>query len=467
MNIRAVAGRSSAIPLIRRVLATSVMTALLAPSAVFAQTQKEKELEARIAQLEKMVEQLGSQQQQTQTTVSQAQAQISEVQTAQAKAPAAVPAGKQPIQGTSILTAGNPGGTFSYGGLIRLDAFVTDTSDGRIPDGTPGRLFYHPGVIPVGSNSADGGDAYADVHAQFSRFWFSADTVSDKGDKFKAYIEADFYSGGNTLLGNEVVGNNYALSLRHVYVSWNKWLAGQTWSNFQDVAALPDSLDIGGIDGSIFVRQAQVRYTSGAWSFSAENPLTTVTPFLGASARFNSADSVLPDLTGRWMTKGDWGHFTVAGLVRQFKYLDETTTGASVSVSGKFNLGASDDIRYMVSAGSGLGRYLAFGVGSDTFIDANGELQALDGYSSFVAWRHVFSPKVRTNLMYAMSMFDNDTDYTGFGVTERAQSLRANVVYTPHPKLDIGAELTLGQRSLEDDREGDLTRLHTSVRYTF
>ena len=164
--------------------------------------------------------------------------------------------------------------------------------------------------------------------------------------------------------------------------------------------------------------------------------------------------------------KGDWGHFTVAGMVRQFKLLDETDTGASVSVSGKFNLGKSDDIRYAVNAGQGIGRYLAFGLGSDVVVGANGELNALDGYGAFVAWRHVFSPQLRTNLMYSAAHFDNDVAITGFGVTERSQSMHANVIYSPFPKLDVGAGIGWGQRSLEDDRGGDLKRLHTAVKYS-
>ena len=60
-----------------------------------------------------------------------------------------------------------------------------------------------------------------------------------------------------------------------------------------------------------------------------------------------------------------------------------------------------------------------------------------------------------------------DAGITGFGVTERTQSMHANIIYSPFPKLDLGAELIYGQRSLEDDREGDLKRLHTTVKYTF
>lgn len=456
---------------LRRPLVLAVTVALLAPGLALAQTAKERELEARVAQLEKMVQQLVAQQQLTQS-------QVAEVKTAQAAvpspAPASAPAGKPPIQSSTIMTAANPGTTFSYGGFVKFDAMATDTSDGRIADGASGRLFYLPSQIPVAADGVDGGDAYTDFHAQFSRFWFSADHVTDTGEKFKAYIEADMFGGGsNALAGNETSTNTYAVSLRQAYVSWTllngaNWLAGQTWSNFMDVAALPDSVDfVGATDGTVFVRQAQLRYTNGPWSFSAENPQTTVTPYLGAAARFNSGENVLPDFTARWLAKGDWGHFTAAGLLRQFKAGGETSSGGAVSVSGKFNLGKNDDIRYAVNAGSGIGRYLAFGLGSDVVLDADGGLHALDGVGGFVGWRHAFSPKLRGNVFYSMARFDNDTGLAGSAVTEGAQSYHANLIYSPFPKLDVGAELIYGEHELENGLEGDLSRLHTTVKYTF
>mgnify|MGYP005826806945 FL=1 len=69
--------------------------------------------------------------------------------------------------------------------------------------------------------------------------------------------------------------------------------------------------------------------------------------------------------------------------------------------------------------------------------------------------------------MYAASHFDNDAALVGWGVTERSQSFHANLIYSPLPKLDIGAEIGWGQRSLEDDREGDLKRFQTTVKYSF
>ena len=387
----------------RKRLALAITAALLVPGMAFAGDAKEKELEARIAQLEAQVQVLLAAQQQQQATLTQTQTALDEVRVAQA-APAA---DKPKIQSSPILTAGNPDGRFSFGGFIKLDAMYTDTTDGEIADGSAGRMFYLPSAIPVGGADESGGDI--DTTAQFSRFWFAADGEV-QGHKTRAYLEFDLFGGGMANLGNQASTNTHGLTLRQAYVSWTQpngaqWLAGQAWSNFQDVAALPDAVDfIGPTEGSIFVRQAQIRYSKGPWSFSIENPETTVTPYHGVGARISSDDNLMPDITARWQKKGDWGHVSVAGMVRQFAYenpasgIDDSSVGGALSVSGKFNLGKNDDIRYMASYGRGLGRYLGLGVASDTVIDARGNLEAIDGYGGFAAWRHAFSPKLRSTV---------------------------------------------------------------------
>ena len=444
-------------------LAFALLFAMVAPGMALAETAKEKELEARVAQLEQLVQQLVVQQQQVQTQVADVQAGV---QATQAQ-PVAVASDKPTIQSTPIQPSANPGTRFSYGGFIKLDAMVTDTTDGEIPDSSAGRAFYLPSAIPVGGASEPGSDA--DFHAQFSRFWFASDTDLD-GHKLKSYFELDLFGGA---LGNETATNTYGVTVRHAYVSWDKWLAGQTWSNFQDPAALPDAVDfIGPTEGTTFVRQAQVRYSQGPWSFSAENPETVLTPYLGNAGRINSDDGAMPDLTARYTMKGDWGHFGVGVLARQLRYatstgIDSDSTGYGVSLSGKFNLGASDDIRYMATAGSGIGRYVGLGLSNDGVLDADDGIENIDLTAGFVAWRHVFSPKLRSNLFYSMAHYDNDKALTGLGITERAQSWHGNLIYSPFPKLDIGAELIWGQRSLEGEADGDLRRLHTHVKYNF
>ena len=449
----------------RAPLAIALFVALLAPGLAFAQTAKEQELEARIAQLEAQVQALIGAQQQQQASITQTQTTLDEVRVAQT-----VPSdGKPKLQSSPILVAGNPEGRFSYGGFIKVDAMMTDTSDGEIADGSAGRLFYLPSAIPVGG--ADESSTDLDTHAQFSRFWFAADGEM-QGHKTRAYLEFDLFGGGSNQLGNQASTNTHALTLRQAYVSWDKWLAGQTWSNFQDVAALPDAVDfVGPTEGTTFVRQAQLRYTSGAFSVALENPQTVVGSYR-STARTTSDDGNLPDLTARYTKKGDWGHFSVAGLARQLQHETATTdasgTGFGVSVSGKYNIGKSDDIRYMLTGGSGIGRYVGFALGADGTLDAaSGDIDSTGVLAGFVAWRHVFDPKLRGNLMVSRAQFDNDTNLTGFGVTESAQSIHANLIYSPLPKLDIGAELIWGNREVESGADGDLRRLHTSVKYSF
>lgn len=450
---------------IRKRLALAITAALLLPGMAFAQTAKEKELEARIAQLEAQVQALIGAQQQQQATLAQTQTALDEVRVAQT-APAD---GKPKIQSSPILSAGNPDGRFSFGGFIKLDAMYTDTSDGEIADGSAGRMFYLPSAIPVGGSDESGGDI--DTHAQFSRFWFAADGEV-QGHKTRAYLEFDLFGGGMANLGNQAATNTHGVTLRQAYVSWDKWLAGQTWSNFQDVAALPDAVDfVGPTEGTTFVRQAQLRYTSGLWSFALENPQTSINPYRG-TARITSDDASVPDVTARYTKKGDWGHLSVAGLARQLQYQTATTdasgTGFGVSVSGKYNVSKTDDIRYMLTGGTGIGRYVGFALGADGTLDAaGGDIESTGVLAGFVAWRHVFDPKLRGNLMFSRAQFDNDTDWTGFGVTRSAQSIHANLIYSPFPKLDIGAELTWGNRELESGADGDLRRIHTTVKYSF
>src|SRR3546814_10282620 len=98
------------------------------------------------------------------------------------------------------------------------------------------------------------------------------------------------YGGGSSNLGNEVSTNTHGLTLRQAFVTWNNWLAGQAWSNFQDVAALPEAVDFVGVtEGTTFVRQAQIRYTNGPFSVALENPHTTVGS-IATAARNNAGD---------------------------------------------------------------------------------------------------------------------------------------------------------------------------------
>jgi hypothetical protein len=437
-----------------------LVAALAAAGAVAdpaqAQTAKEAELENRINQLEQQLNAL--------------MAELKAQKTAAAPAPAApgAPPPPPPIQATTITPNANAGTKFFFSGFMRTEALASNTDGGEIPDSSAGRDLYVPGATPVG-----GADEGTDLnsHIKFSRYIFGVDHTTDTGDKLSARLEGDVFGGA---LGTQVATNTYGLAVRHAWFSYNNWLFGQTWSNYMDPAALPEAVDlVGPTDGTVFARQPMIRYTHGNWSFSAENPETTITPFRGGT-RIQTDDNSLPDLTARYRWAQPWGHLTAGLILRQLAYettgtgaIDDTQIAVAGTVSGRYNFDANNDIRFAVYGGGAIGRYIGLGVASDAVLDGNGDLDAIDGLAGFIGYRHAFNPKTRFNIYYAASRYDNDPALTGTAVTESVSSWSVNLFYTPTPKLDLGAELRFANRELESGVDGDLRRLHLVARYSF
>ena len=365
---------------------------------------------------------------------------------------------------------GNPDAVFTYGGFIKLDAMATDTSDGMIAEGSAGRMFYVPSTIPVAADGAEPDtDPYTDVHAAFSRFWFAADHTTENGNKFRGFIEADLFGGGTSNLGNEVSTNTHGITIRHAYVTWNKWLAGQTWSTSRTSPAREAVDFVGVTEGTTFVARPRCATPAarGRWRWRTRRPRSAPS----TAARNNAGGTTCCPTSPRYVMKGDWGHFGArpaapAQVGRRKRHQRRGQPVRPVPprrqrrhpLDGQLRLGHRP-----LPSPSAWAR--------TPRLDANGRCTRASG-GGFVAWRHAFSPKLRSNLMYSVAEFDNDRSLAGWGPAswaevERAQSFHANLIYSPFPKLDVGAEVSWGQRELEDDRKGDLRRIQTTVKYTF
>jgi hypothetical protein len=261
--------------------------------------------------------------------------------------------------------------------------------------------------------------------------------------------------------------------MRHAFVTYNKWLFGQTWFTFYNVGTNPENLDfVGPADGTLFGRQVQIRYTTGNWMFSVENPETTITPF-GGGGRIVADDNHIPDAVVRYNLKGDWGSFSAAGMLRQLAYqnnaagIDDDTTGWGISVAGKFLIGERDDFRWMASVGDGLGRYIGLNTTNSVVLDADDNLKAIGVWGIYGSYRHFWSEKWRSNLTLSYLGIDNETDLTGFGVSKNVGSIRGNLIYSPVPKILFGIELMFANREIETGADGDLTRVQFSAKYAY
>jgi hypothetical protein len=364
-------------------------------------------------------------------------------------------------------TAAKIGDTeFTYGGYIKLDTMWSDYSAGASAGTSVGRDFYVPSTLTVGDD--DSSDAVFDMHARQSRFNFGTSTLLDNGKKINSKIEIDFLASAAG--GNERVSNSFAPRIRHAFITYDGWLFGQTWSNFQNVGALPETLDfVGPAEGTVFVRQAQIKYTTGAWSFSLENPESTITTAGGA--RVATDDASLPDFTARYTHKADWGNLVVTALARQLTYkvgsIDADETSFGISASGMFKVG-DDNIKFMLTQGKGLGRYVGLNVAHGAVLNGD-ELDAIDSTSGFVAYQHKWSSQWRSTFLYSFFSADNNTDLLSVSgdPTESTQSYSANILYSPVKRLTFGAELKHAERETQSGVDGDLDRLQFSVKYAF
>ncbi|MEE9338897.1 MAG: DcaP family trimeric outer membrane transporter [Methylococcaceae bacterium] len=359
---------------------------------------------------------------------------------------------------------------WSIGGYAKLDVTTTNYSAGELAGNSNLRDAYVPGAIPVGGDREHND---TDFHVRESRINFKL-KKDYEGHKLGAFLEMDFMITPN---GNERVSNSYTPRLRHYKFQFDNWVFGQTWSTFQDVSAMAENLAFfGPVDSSVFIRQPLIRYTHqsdyGSFEFAIENPETTVTPF-GGGARIETDDGEMPDIVARYKYKKDWGHVALAGIVRRLSYADNATNidddivVGGGSLTGKIKIGERDDFRFVFNAGSGLGRYIGLNIVNGAVLDANGSLEAINSYGGNISYRHFWNDKWRSNATISGTVFDNDTNLTGLGVTEKIWSSHINLLYSPVKKVTFGLEWLHAQRAIESGDKGDMDRFQFSAKYAF
>ena len=408
-------------------------------------------------------------------TAAQLQQRIAELQ-AQVDALAARPVEIENPEPGKSPTFGNT--NIQIGGYVKLDSIFSDYSDGSGATAVIGEDFLVPSTIPVGGlERGESGDVHYNAHAKSTRLFFKSSTEMGAG-RVTTHIEIDAMAGAQ---GDERISNSYAQRLRHAYVDWKidgdrSLLAGQSWSTFFNVGALPEGLDFVGPVGTIFERQPQIRYTqgigSGSLQFAAENPATTL--YNGAENPYD--DNSRPDLILRYNNSIGDLNYSVASMSRELAYegadVSESEQGYAISLSGKWQLGR-DDLRFMYSYGNALGRYLGLNSYRAGIIDpVDGDIELIDQHGGFVALRHFWSEQWRSNLVLSATEADNpglvsDTTPSSY------QSLQLNLMYSPVPKMILGGEYIFARKEVENasgllvDDEGDMQRMQLSVKYVF
>ena len=424
--------------------------------------QSVDDLEARLAALEAMVADLRGALDEARAQTTETEDRIVRLETQEpAPAPAAAAAPAAPSNGFMV---GNT--RVTYGGFVDLDVHVSSFSDGEIAPTSVVRDFYIPGATPVGGTGDD--EADIDFTAKSTRFSFTTTTPSDLGD-ITGKVEFDFLLSPG---GDERVSNSYNPRLRLAYLNVGAWRFGQDWSTFQNLAAIPESASfLVANDGMIFVRQALLRYSNGPLQLSLENADTTVTPYRGGSARIDAGDGMLPDFVARYNFTGEGRNIAVAALARRLVAetggIDGEAFGWGLSVQGKQSLGANTDVRFSLTAGEGVGRYIGINAVNGAVATASGDIEAIPVVGGLIALRHALGGGRSVSLGVSALEADNDVSLTGLGATAGVRSAFGAYTFQLVPGVMVGTELMFGERELENGQTGSLTRATFSTRYSF
>jgi hypothetical protein len=385
---------------------------------------------------------------------------------------AAAPAKPAPAD---VVTGGSTKGSFklpgsntsvTLGGYIKFDAIYSDRSAGV---GSSADQEYEAGAVPVGPGAGANERGQIKLHARQSRFFAKTSTPTNLGE-LGTYLEVDLFGTA----GNESVSNSHNLRVRHAYGSLGGLLMGQTWTNFSDPAAYPETVDFGGPAGTIFARQPQVRWTQqfdgGQWAVALENPETVAS--LGNGASFRADDDRFPDLTANVRFDTALGRYSVAALVREVR-VDSASDPASRSAKwgGGFGVNAvipsigSDDLRLSAYYGNALGRYTV-GFFNDALLDSDARVVLPNQWLATAAYRHYWSPQLRSTLALSTLRSANPAGTAGT-VNKSADSAHVNLIWSPFAQTNFGVEYIFARREIENGQSGKLNRLQVAGQYLF
>jgi hypothetical protein len=292
------------------------------------------------------------------------------------------------------------------------------------------------------------------------------------GHPLKTNIEGDFYGAGG------FSGGGGEFRLRHAYGVWNGILAGQTWSNFGNKLSYFPTVDFNGLLATGGGRQSQIRYTTGHFSVSLEDPQVG-----GAALAEDTNQYRLPDVTARYQGSAGPVNFAVAGLVRFLEYDaegatvsnsnwdDDSATGWGMTFEASTKLSDVITVRGSVTHGDGIGGYLYLTPAQQpAYVDNQGNLETIEATGGGVSMSVAAGPG-SFNLGYGVVIADLDDALAQGAVQgssdERYSSTFVNYIWSPYDQITYGLEAGYHDAEQVNGNEGDAVRLQAMLMFGF
>jgi hypothetical protein len=276
--------------------------------------------------------------------------------------------------------------------------------------------------------------------------------------------------------------NSTTPRLRHAYAQAANFLIGQTFSNFMDPDAFPDTLDFQGPNGLVSLRNPQFRYGFALGPrttlyLSLEKPSSDV---LFTTPTFTSQPNApSPDGTVRLRQEFERGHFQIAALFRSIAAFvpsgatskTDAVFGWGVNASAAFKTFDRDSLVIAVAGGHGVSRYIqdtaGLGIDAEVVSATNPHLQATPDIGIESGYRHYWTQTLRSSAIFSYAGVQN-TNLTPNTTYNHGVYTATNLIWNPfQSSLNVGAEFLYGWRQLQNGAKGNAPRIQFSAKYNF
>lgn len=356
----------------------------------------------------------------------------------------------------------------SIGGRVKLDAIYNTDSVGGMRT-SKSDLAFSPGSISISNSGKD----ELNANLRESRIWATLDLPLSK-HKLSTYVEFDLFNSRRDSSGRSHVGNDPRL--RHLYSIYRNFTVGKTYTTFSNLFAYPEINDANGPISNLLIRHELLRYNKtfnwGELFLAVEKPEATFTSPSGSSFQVN--DDQIPDFIGKVELSEPWGNWTLAGMIRAINAdgrmmtgIDDTKWGGAISIAGRILLPRQDNLRFSLSYGNVLGRYLSSNAFDDATIDNSGDINLTEIIGGYVAYQHWWTDKLRSSVVLGGAYANQDTRIVPSTVDKIFASSNINLIWSPTLKSSIGLEWLHGYRELDNGDSGKIDRIQFSAIYKF
>ena len=362
-----------------------------------------------------------------------------------------------------LVTKG--GAEFELYGNVRADASYQFKG--------PSTMYNYISAVPLEGtvNEGNNSDKFQST-LNATRFGFNFKTPKIGEHSIGGKVEMDFFGGA----GRDT------FRIRHAYLTYDQWLVGQTWSNFNAVEYFPETVDASLSVGGSLTRVPQVKYSYAVdknmnLAFSLEDSKAETVTTSGTQNFTTDANAKLkfPSAVGRLNYKFENGSALSGRLFLTQKATNhegnDDFLAWGAALGGKYQVAENTLLRFDYNHIKGDTKNVLWSNYAYVF-DVNGEMKPNEFDVVTLGLTQKITPKIRSTLGLGYMRANTDNHFADLVRNDLTQNKELkegwiNLFYNPVKPINLGIEYMYGERKTFTDQKGIDNRVNFTAIYDF